>query len=74
MRNLPESQDTAKIRVIVQQVGDAAIVRLEERLEHQAGEELRLRVPLRAEFVRVQRQPLVADYQRLYGNAYWRFA
>lgn len=74
MRNRAESQDTAKIRVILQQVGDAAIVCLEEGLEDEAGKQLWLRIPLRTEFVRVQRQPLVADYQRLYRNAYGRLA
>lgn len=74
VRHVLQAQHLYQVRQVEQHRRDAAVVGLEEGLEHQAGEELRLGVDLGAVAVGVQRQGLRARFQRLHRHHPWRLA
>jgi hypothetical protein len=64
--HLPQAQRAAQV---VQVLGDAAVVGLEEGLEGQAGKQLGLRVQLGAAAVRVEAEHVTASGQGVADNA-----
>ena len=70
--NVRELNGRCQLRRVLQELLDAPIVAVQELLEYQAGEQLRLRVRLGTELMRVVRQRQlanqIADQQNLLGR------
>ena len=65
----PEIHQGAKLRHVVQDADDAPVVGLEERLQHQAREELGLSIKMRAEAMRKGWQSLLSHAKCFTGDA-----
>lgn len=74
VRNRGQFQGPRQIGELLQLGGDAAVVSFEERLENEAGEQLRLRDLLGAALVGVEGKGVCTDGQRLTGDAQGRFS
>lgn len=68
MRYLGQAQGVAQFGQLGQQLGDAAVVGLEELPEHQDGEELRLGVVLATELAGLRRQSLMSGREGFPGE------
>jgi len=69
MRHDLQAKGSTEVRVVGEVGNQAAVVGPEKRLEHQAGEQLRLGELLGAELVGIAAQPAVGDREGLTGNA-----
>ena len=65
----PEGPD--QLREVGEQLGDASIVGVKKRFEHETGKQLRLRVDFRAELVWVAWQGGSGDSQRFARHPLW---
>jgi hypothetical protein len=73
VRDCPQAEHNGEVRQVLKELGDPAIVGLEEGLQDQAGKELGLGVDLRTELVRVKRQGFGASREGLAGDTDRRF-
>ena len=74
MRNLLQADCVAQAGCVGQDAHDAAVVRLEELLQNQTGEHLRLGEDLGAEAMTVGRQGILADLEGNQCDLPWRLA
>ena len=73
MRNGGQRERLTNVGVIRQMGNESPVIGLQERLEDQAGKELRLRELLRTELVRVSAQPPGRYGKRFTNDPEWRF-
>lgn len=74
VRHVREVDRCTQVGAVLQQRDDAAIVKVEDQLQHETREELMLRKLLRTEAMNVPRQQILRDQVRGSDHHLWRFA